>query len=1211
MSGQLPRPKMSAVQIISNQNGKFILDEAALGPILLSSDPNRPLVIISIIGSFRTGKSFLLNKFLNYLTQSELEGFQWSYGSSPHTRGIWMWNTPVPATLPGGREVNLLLMDTQGTFDNETTHRECAVIFSLSAFMSSVQIYNIKNNIERTHLEYLDLFAQYKKVTENLLRREFRFEQLTFLVRDWHYPDEFEYGFGGGDKLLKSRLDNCGGESDEIKEITKNLEFYFKKKNCFLLPHPGQSILKKECRGNQNGAKLDVHFNELSENFFQKIIESIVLDETASVRLNGTNLFEKFKEYVDVLNSQTMPDMESIASIYKKHNNLICKQNLLINHKNYFTKFLNDSIPFVKESVLENEFCALTEQSLENFKLNLIYLDDLELEMENQSLKTEIKIQQSYFRQINNEKKQNFIQTIGTKSLNQYEQNMTEYLSENENYIRPISFFMKHQQVKMKCLEEFDRIRIEIPELHEAFVALSSDLDRQLELYDTEIRLNNSKIVTNLKKQCVEEYINCMAELEDAFVDLEVLNMKHEKALRVTIDKFDGLLPIDCEINTDRENLVNELKGVFSDYLVQNQKRQPKKSPSFTESLNKLMTQSDSGMRKPRLNWHKSPKDLIQATFYVASLVFFLFTSYVIVLNDYVQTSPRLKSGQLLYPASENIALFKPVYVSPQGSTCGLEYKDTLCDNRFTDDKSCSSPERIFFCDQTCPHGNTIQNLNQLDQLKLDTMNPCVIFKDYGYTLNQNGPSKNSYYFDKTNNLCALNTRPWKPFALSTSRSGPKLTHSSPRTSDLDILQSGFSLSLWFTQSGSNNGTIVSLVQDDNSPILSLTIQTITKKVYIKYFCLLKSDLFPFKKIEKECFEEVSLPKLAKKENFFALRIHQKSLDLFVNEPSDFDQDLSVASIDLAYELGSYIVNKSEEINFFVGIDFRGENKFYGWIQDLRVFTISLVNAEVSDLFGVNSNEVRIEPQCRCANAYPRNQNRNSTICLKNKFNKLDQLDTESRLNQFAHPLNYANDDNFKTSWISCILTSTSPIELVLDLENGVYLVQRIEVFFANLPPTRVVIQRFYENRWFEVQRFSIDCDGSDPACGKIPAEFESGFFGGFPIIWSTLIDQEKTFFSDSNLVDSIRASKIKLIMSGYFPGVKNDIRKLYYAINELRVRGRCDCNGYSANCDMTKIPFKCKCDQASFTDGNMLIIENPYYGKPICFSKFTPFNNV
>ena len=60
-------------------------------------------MIISIVGSFRTGKSFILNAFLQYLKYGKPypgeNGFHWAYGSNSHTKGIWMWNTPIDYKL--------------------------------------------------------------------------------------------------------------------------------------------------------------------------------------------------------------------------------------------------------------------------------------------------------------------------------------------------------------------------------------------------------------------------------------------------------------------------------------------------------------------------------------------------------------------------------------------------------------------------------------------------------------------------------------------------------------------------------------------------------------------------------------------------------------------------------------------------------------------------------------------------------------------------------------------------------------------------------------------------------------------------------------------------------------------------------------------------------------------------------------------------------
>lgn len=171
--------------------------------------------------------------------------------------------------------------------------------------------------------------------------------------------------------------------------------------------------------------------------------------------------------------------------------------------------------------------------------------------------------------------------------------------------------------------------------------------------------------------------------------------------------------------------------------------------------------------------------------------------------------SLKLFSTRLQYPPIDNIATYKPISISPTGSICGLELKDTLCDNRYLDDKACANKSLLFNCDQACPYGNVLQSLTDLDQIKLENMNPCVIFKDFNYLLASKTSSKYSYYFDKSNNLCSsLSNRVliWRPLTFESHRSKPLISFYNSRTSSLSILDSGFTVSLWFTQSSLNNG---------------------------------------------------------------------------------------------------------------------------------------------------------------------------------------------------------------------------------------------------------------------------------------------------------------------------------------------------------------------------------------------------------------------
>lgn len=48
-------------------------------------------------------------------------------------------------------------MDTQGAFDSQSTVKDCATVFALSTMTSSVQVYNISQNIQEDDLQHLQV----------------------------------------------------------------------------------------------------------------------------------------------------------------------------------------------------------------------------------------------------------------------------------------------------------------------------------------------------------------------------------------------------------------------------------------------------------------------------------------------------------------------------------------------------------------------------------------------------------------------------------------------------------------------------------------------------------------------------------------------------------------------------------------------------------------------------------------------------------------------------------------------------------------------------------------------------------------------------------------------------------------------------------------------------------------------------------------------
>ncbi|XP_009872022.1 PREDICTED: atlastin-1-like, partial [Apaloderma vittatum] len=160
--------KAGPVQVlIVKDDHSFELDEAALNRILLSEAVrDKEVVAVSVAGAFRKGKSFLMDFMLRYMYNKEavdwvgdynepLTGFSWRGGSERETTGIQIWSEVFLVDKPDGKKVAVLLMDTQGTFDSQSTLRDSATVFALSTMISSIQVYNLSQNVQEDDLQHL------------------------------------------------------------------------------------------------------------------------------------------------------------------------------------------------------------------------------------------------------------------------------------------------------------------------------------------------------------------------------------------------------------------------------------------------------------------------------------------------------------------------------------------------------------------------------------------------------------------------------------------------------------------------------------------------------------------------------------------------------------------------------------------------------------------------------------------------------------------------------------------------------------------------------------------------------------------------------------------------------------------------------------------------------------------------------------------------
>uniref|UniRef100_A0A8C8ZND2 Atlastin-1 n=1 Tax=Prolemur simus TaxID=1328070 RepID=A0A8C8ZND2_PROSS len=349
-----PVKKAGPVQVlIVKDDHSFELDETALNRILLSEAVrDKEVVAVSVAGAFRKGKSFLMDFMLRYMYNQEsvdwvgdynepLTGFSWRGGSERETTGIQIWSEVFLVNKPDGKKVAVLLMDTQGTFDSQSTLRDSATVFALSTMITDT-VFSLSFCV--------CLFTEYGRLAmeETFLKP---FQSLIFLVRDWSFPYEFSYGADGGAKFLEKRLKVSGNQHEELQNVRKHIHSCFTNISCFLLPHPGLKVA--------TNPNFDGKLKEIDDEFIKnlKILipwllspESLDIKEINGNKITCRGLVEYFKAYIKIYQGEELPHPKSMLQV-------------LINQE-----ICGGDKPFLAPNDLQTKHLQLKEESVKLFR---------------------------------------------------------------------------------------------------------------------------------------------------------------------------------------------------------------------------------------------------------------------------------------------------------------------------------------------------------------------------------------------------------------------------------------------------------------------------------------------------------------------------------------------------------------------------------------------------------------------------------------------------------------------------------------------------------------------------------------------------------------------------------------------------------------------------------------------------------------------------
>ncbi|KAJ8015662.1 hypothetical protein DPEC_G00028440 [Dallia pectoralis] len=370
------------VQIVTvcKEEHSFALDTEALERVLLAPEVrDKHVVVLSVAGAFRKGKSFILDFMLRYLYQKHLgeewlgqdneplTGFKWRGGSEPETVGIQVWSEVFLMKKKNGTEVAVLLMDTQGAFDNQSTVKDCATIFALSTMTSSIQIYNLSQNVQEDDLQQLQLFTEYGRLAMDEIFQK-PFQSLMFLIRDWSFPYEYKYGLEGGSRFLEKRLQVKDSQHKELQSVREHIHSCFTHISCFLLPHPG---LKVATSPTFIGQLSDVapDFKDQLRSLIPKLLspENLAEKEINGNKVTCRGLVEFFKAYIKIYQGEDLPHPKSMLMATAEANNLAAVAVAKDLYYRNMEKVCGGDLPYVNPASLEEKHDFFLQESLHIF----------------------------------------------------------------------------------------------------------------------------------------------------------------------------------------------------------------------------------------------------------------------------------------------------------------------------------------------------------------------------------------------------------------------------------------------------------------------------------------------------------------------------------------------------------------------------------------------------------------------------------------------------------------------------------------------------------------------------------------------------------------------------------------------------------------------------------------------------------------------------
>ena len=309
-----------AIPFIINVDNQFVITKEA--EVFLKGLEGRKIGLACIVGKYRTGKSYLINRVL--LERTNGDGFKVGPTVNPCTKGLWIWNKTIKSKTADKEEMDIIVMDCEGFGGMDENNNHDTRIFLFALLLSSCFVYNSLGSIDETALQTLSLVVNLAKEirmknsdkdipTEEDIAANFpsflwiiRDFALRLVDREGNQISQREY--------LEQALREQKGNTDAIEnknKIRKMLRTFFHDRDCVTMCRPVSDETELQRLDTLPDLYIKDEFKEQSKVVRNKIMRKTKVKTVGKNVVTSEMLLHIANGYANSINTGKIPTIES------------------------------------------------------------------------------------------------------------------------------------------------------------------------------------------------------------------------------------------------------------------------------------------------------------------------------------------------------------------------------------------------------------------------------------------------------------------------------------------------------------------------------------------------------------------------------------------------------------------------------------------------------------------------------------------------------------------------------------------------------------------------------------------------------------------------------------------------------------------------------------------------------------------------------------